>query len=39
MLPDTIQKIKEIRAIQLSKRLNGYAFVKTDPRLLLKKKK
>jgi len=37
-LPDTIQKIKAIRAIQLSKRINGYLFIKTNPMLLKKKK-
>jgi hypothetical protein len=37
-LPDTLTKIKEIRAIQLAKRRMGYVFVKTDPRLLKKKK-
>jgi hypothetical protein len=37
-LPDTIQKIKEIRTIQLSKRAAGYVFVKTNPMLLKKKR-
>ena len=37
MLPDTIEKIKAIRASQLSKIANGYIFIKT-PKNLLKKK-
>ena len=37
MLPTTLEKIKEIRAAQLSHRANGYLFIKTDPMLLKKK--
>jgi hypothetical protein len=37
-LPDTLEKIKSIRAAQLSNRAAGYVFVKTDPRLLKKKR-
>ena len=37
-LPGTLEKIKEIRAAQLSKRTNGYLFLKTNPMLLKKKK-
>ncbi len=38
MLPATLEEIKSIRTTQLSKRAAGYVFIKTDPRLLKKKK-
>jgi hypothetical protein len=37
-LPATLEKIKEIRNNQLSKRAAGYVFVKTNPMLLKKKR-